>query len=190
MKQIDFYLKFVILILGVSASSIVCLAQEAFPVTCKEYNEIILTHVLTPAGPVPTAMDADGVYPYISYSETSNRPIPKTYRMISLENEFVKVVICPDLCGKVMSMIHKGSGKEVLYNPHLVRHTRILPRFYFVAGGIEVSFPISHTPTQNEAVCYKIDRTLTGFMLLVVSGRYVTACSFLLNILWEQEITF
>lgn len=31
MKQIDFYLKFVILILGVSASSIVCLAQEAFP---------------------------------------------------------------------------------------------------------------------------------------------------------------
>ena len=61
--------------------------------------------------------------------------------MISLENEFVKVVICPDLCGKVMSMIHKGSGKEVLYNPHLVRHTRILPRFYFVAGGIEVSFP-------------------------------------------------
>lgn len=112
MKQIDFYLKFVILILGVSASSIVCLAQEAFPVTCKEYNEIILTHVLTPAGPVPTAMDADGVYPYISYSETSNRPIPKTYRMISLENEFVKVVICPDLCGKVMSMIHKGSGKR------------------------------------------------------------------------------
>lgn len=39
MKQIDFYLKFVILILGVNASSIVCLAQEAFPVTCKEYNE-------------------------------------------------------------------------------------------------------------------------------------------------------
>ena len=58
MKQIDFYLKFVILMLGVSTSSIVCLAQEAFPVTCKEYNEIILTHVLTPVGPVPTAMDA------------------------------------------------------------------------------------------------------------------------------------
>lgn len=99
MKQIDFYLKFVILILGISTSSIVCLAQEVFPVTCKEYNEIILTHVLTPVGPVPTAMDADGVYPYVSYSETSNRPVPKTYRMISLENELIKVVICPDLCG-------------------------------------------------------------------------------------------
>ena len=78
MKQIDFYLKFVILILGVNASSIVCLAQEAFPVTCKEYNEIILTHVLTPAGPVPTAMDADGFLPYNFYISYYNPPFPKT----------------------------------------------------------------------------------------------------------------
>jgi hypothetical protein len=28
-----------------------------------------------------------------------------------------------------------------------------------VAGGIEVSFPISHSPTQNDAVLYRIDRT-------------------------------
>lgn len=159
MKQINFYIKFMFMMLGVSAFSVWGLAQEVLPVACKEYNEIILTHVLTPAGPVPTVMDADGVYPYVSYSETSNRPVPKTYRMVSLENEFIKVVICPDLCGKVMSMIHKSSGKEVLYNPQLVRHTRILPRFYFVAGGIEVSFPISHTPTQNEPISYEIDRT-------------------------------
>ena len=141
MKQIDFYLKFVILILGISTSSIVCLAQEVFPVTCKEYNEIILTHVLTPVGPVPTAMDADGVYPYVSYSETSNRPVPKTYRMISLENELIKVVICPDLCGKVMSMIHKGSGKEVLYNPHLVRHTRNFANVSILCGRYRGQLP-------------------------------------------------
>lgn len=61
MKQIDFYLKFVILILGVSASSIVCLAQEAFPVTCKEYNEIISDSCANSCRPVPTAMVADGV---------------------------------------------------------------------------------------------------------------------------------
>ncbi len=127
-------------------------------VVCKEYFDTILTHMLTPMGPIPTAMDADGVYPYVSYSETSNRPIPKAYRMLSLENKYIKVQISPDLCGKVISLIHKGSGKNVLYSPSVVRHTRILPRFYFVAGGIEVSFPISHSPTQNESVCYQIDR--------------------------------
>lgn len=128
-------------------------------VTSTEYDEYILTHELTPVGPVPTAFDPNGVYPYISYAETSNRPVAKKYRFVTLENEHLKVTICPDLGGKVYSMIHKPSGKEVLYVPDVIRYTRILPRFYFVAGGIEVSFPISHSPTQNEKVLYKIDKT-------------------------------
>ena len=45
-----------------------------------EYEDYILTHLLTPAGPVPTALDPNGVYPYVSYSETSNRPVLKKYR--------------------------------------------------------------------------------------------------------------
>src|SRR5205823_14038529 len=114
---------------------------------------------LTPAGPVPTAFDPDGVYPYVSYSETSHRPVLKQYRFVALENDKIKVVICPDLGGRVTSIVHKGSGKEVLYVPGVIRPTRILPRLGFVAGGMEVSFPISHSPTQNEPVRYAIDRS-------------------------------
>jgi hypothetical protein len=136
------------------------------PVISRVYNQYVLTHLLTPAGPVPTAFDPNGVYPYQSFSETSNRPVPKKYRFIELENEHMKVTICPDLGGKVFSMIHKPSGKEVLYVPDVIRYTRILPRFYFVAGGIEVSFPISHSPSQNEKVEYRIDK--------VNSRTYVT----------------
>lgn len=128
-------------------------------VSYREYNEIKLTHLLTPIGPIPTVHDPNGVYPYVSYCETSNRPILKEYKYISLENDYLKITICPDLGGKITSIILKESGKEVLYNPEFIRHTRILPRFYFVAGGIEVSFPISHTPTQNETVEYRIDET-------------------------------
>ena len=128
-------------------------------VTCKTFDKIILTHRLVPAGPVPTALDPNGVYPYLSYSETANRPEPVKYKMVSLENDFLKIIICPDLGGKVVSMTLKPSGKEVLYVPEVIRPTRILPRFYFVAGGIEVSFPISHSPTQNEMILYKIEET-------------------------------
>ena len=124
-----------------------------------EYDDYILTHLLTPAGPIPTAFDPNGVYPYMSYSETSNRPVAKKYKFIVLQNDFLKATICPELGGKVYSLIHKPSGKEVLYVPDVIRYTRILPRFYFIAGGIEVSFPISHSPTQNETVLYKIDKT-------------------------------
>lgn len=46
-------------------------------VVCEEFDQIQLTHVLTPTGPLPTALEPNGVYPYMSYSETSNRPVPK-----------------------------------------------------------------------------------------------------------------
>jgi len=128
-------------------------------VACSEAQDYVPTHELIPAGPVPTAFDRDGVYPYVSYSETSHRPVFKQYRFVALENDKIKVVICPDLGGRVTSTVHKGSGKEVLYVPDVIRPTRILPRFGFVAGGIEVSFPISHSPTQNDPVLYAIDRT-------------------------------
>ena len=128
-------------------------------VICTESENYVLTHKMVPMGPVPTAFDPNGVYPYVSFCETSNRPVPVKYKFITLENDHLKVTICPDLGGKVTSMIHKPSGKEVLYVPEVIRPTRILPRYYFVAGGIEVSFPISHSPTQNDKVLYKIDNT-------------------------------
>ena len=138
----------------------VCKAQVSVEkLSAREYDDYILRHLLTPAGQIPTAFDPNGVYPYMSYAETSNRPVLKKYRFIVLQNENVKATICPDLGGKVYSLIHKQSGKEVLYVPDVIRYTRILPRFYFIAGGIEVSFPISHSPTQNETVLYKIDKS-------------------------------
>src|SRR5258706_4335289 len=114
---------------------------------------------LTPAGPIPTAFDPDGVYPYLSFAETSDRPVLKQYGFVVLENARLRVTICPDRGGRVTSIVHKGSGKEVLYAPVVIRATRILPRFGFVAGGIEVSFPISHSPTQNDPVLWRVDRT-------------------------------
>jgi len=126
-------------------------------VICSQFEQYILTHQLTPAGPIPSVFDPDGVYPYESYCETSRRPVLKRYRFVNLRNAHISVTICPDLGGKVTSMVHVPSSKEVLYKPAVIRHTRILPRSYFVAGGIEVSFPISHSPSQNEAVDCKID---------------------------------
>ncbi|RPI01399.1 MAG: DUF5107 domain-containing protein, partial [Calditrichaeota bacterium] len=110
-------------------------------VDCTESEEYLLTHILVPAGPIPTAFDPNGVYPYVSFCETSARPVPVKYRFIILENDRMQVTICPDLGGKVFSLIHKPTGREILYVPEVIRYTRILPRFNFIAGGIEISFP-------------------------------------------------
>ena len=118
----------------------------------REFDAALLTHALTPMGPIPTVHDPNGVYPYESFAATSPRPVPKRHRFVALENDFLRVTICPDLGGKVHSLCDKRSGKEVLFVPASIHPVRILPRLAFVPGGIEVSFPISHTPVQLEAV--------------------------------------
>ena len=52
-----------------------------------------LTHELVACGPVPTALDPNGVYPYVSYCETSNRPVLARYDFIVLENDQLRVTV-------------------------------------------------------------------------------------------------
>lgn len=137
-------------------------------------TELLLTHALVPTGPIPTAHDPDGIYPYESFSETSWRPTLKKYRMVSLENDHIRVHICPDLGGRVCSIFLKTSGIETLFFPQVIRPVRILPRQAFTGGGIELSFPISHTPVQNSPVQCDVTRD---------SDRIYVACG-------EKELRF
>jgi len=139
-----------------------------------ERHDYILTHRLTSAGPIPTARDPEGVYPYESFCETNRRPEIVKYRMVVMRNDRIQATICPDLGGKVHSLILRETGVETLFVPGVVRPVRILPRHFFIGGGIEVSFPISHTPVQLETVLYKVEQT---------DGRIYVSCG-------EREVRF
>jgi len=54
-----------------------------------EEQRMLLVHPMVPWGPIPTAQDPDGVYPYESFCETSRRPVLKRYRFVILENAFM-----------------------------------------------------------------------------------------------------
>jgi len=125
---------------------------------CHETDIILLTHPLVPAGPIPTAQDPEGVYPYESVCETSRRPVLKKYHLVLLENDLLRVAICPDLGGRVYSIYLKKAKVETLFASRVIRPVRILPRHFYIGGGIEVSFPISHTPIQIVPVLYRVER--------------------------------
>ena len=113
-----------------------------------ETIEFLLTHAMIPAGPIPTVYDPDGIYPYESFCETSRRPEIRRYRMVTIENAQIRVKICPDLGGRVCSLWLKEAAIETLFFPRVIRPVRILPRQAFTGGGIELSFPISHSPVE------------------------------------------
>jgi len=121
-----------------------------------EATEFLLTHPTVSSGPIPTCYDPDGIYPYESFCETSRRSEIRPYRIITLENERLRVKICPDLGGRVCSLFLKEGAAEALFFSRVVRPVRILPRQAFIGGGIELSFPISHTPVGIVPVLFEI----------------------------------
>lgn len=125
---------------------------------CTQSLEFLLTHQLTPAGPIPTASDPDGFYPFETFCETSRRPALKKYRMVTIENGQLRVKICPDLGGRVCSIFLKEGAVETLFFDRVIRPVRILPRQSFTGGGIELSFPISHSPVQIAPVLHEVTR--------------------------------
>lgn len=83
----------------------------------REHLAVWLAHELTPAGPIPTAADPDGCYPYESYVETSTRPVLKQFVCVEIENDLLRAVICPALGGRVHSLFDKRSGRETGTTP-------------------------------------------------------------------------
>jgi hypothetical protein len=123
--------------------------------SARAFRKTFLIHPLTSAGPIPTAFDPYGYHPYPSFSATAGSPKRQSFRVVALENRFLKALICPDLGGRLHSLVHKAGQREVLYVPKTLKPARILPRMAFLPGGIEVSFPISHSPVQIEKMDWK-----------------------------------
>lgn len=137
-----------------------------------EITRLELCHTVVPAGPIPTAFDPFGVYPYESFVETAARPVLRRLRILVIENDHLAAEICPSLGGKVLSLWVKRSGirtVDTLCTPGVVRPVRILPRGAFVGGGIEVSFPISHTPSLLEEV--SSDCSVEGDIACIAVGE-------------------
>ncbi|MDH7503642.1 MAG: DUF5107 domain-containing protein [Verrucomicrobiota bacterium] len=80
----------------------------------REYLVVWSDHELTPAGPIPTAADPDGCYPYESCVETSTRPVLKEFVCVEIENDLLRTVICPALGGRVhwARSAAKGTSKS------------------------------------------------------------------------------
>ena len=54
----------------------------------------MLYHTLQPSGPIPTVQNEEGIYPYESFCETAKPPNLRTFRMVSIENRWLRVTGC------------------------------------------------------------------------------------------------
>jgi hypothetical protein len=96
---------------------------------------------------LPLLYQRDHLFPYASYDDTADASAPRAFRMITVENQFLRIEVAPELGGRVYCLYDKRIGQEIIFRNPVVKPVRILPIWAFISGGIEFNFPIAHSPT-------------------------------------------
>ncbi len=103
----------------------------------------IPTYVLGPEDPNPT-FHREGywdVYPYTMMDDIGEVARPVKYRAQVLENEYVKVIVLPQLGGHLYSAQDKSTGREIFYRNNVIKPGLIALRGAWISGGVEFNFP-------------------------------------------------
>ncbi len=100
------------------------------------------TYVLGPDSPYPTYgwTRRRGAYPYSTKLDLSAEPSPVKHRAVVLENRYLKVVVLPDMGGRVFRLYDKVAGVEALMVPPSIKFQNVSNRGAWIAGGIEFNF--------------------------------------------------
>ncbi|MEO6136241.1 MAG: DUF5107 domain-containing protein, partial [Ginsengibacter sp.] len=120
--------------------------------TVKEYQQAFTTYPFSDPNPIPSFTI---IYPYFRFDGFTDKPEKKEWKVVALENDFIKLTILPEVGGKIWSAVEKKTGKPFVYENHVVKFRDIAMRGPWTSGGIEANYgTIGHTPNCATPVDY------------------------------------
>lgn len=165
------YFIFIFLLLcGFSSKEV--LGQTA---TVRKEIQSFKTYPYSDPNPIPSIGINDKVsrfYPYYVFDGYTNKSVKKNWKVIKLENPFIKVMVLPEVGGKVMGAIEKSTAKEFVYLNHVMKFRSIGIRGPWTSGGIEHNFglDLGHAPWAAAPVDYLIKENADGSVSCIVGG--------------------
>ncbi len=159
---------------------------HAQPVHAWEGSITIPTYQLGPPDPNPpfALVNHNPVYPYAMLDDLSDERAPKSYRAIYLENEYLKIIVLPELGGHIYSVYDKNNHREMLYRNNVIKYGLVGPRGAWIAGGMEFSFPFAHTTNTVSNVESALRQNSDGS-----ATAHVGAIDWVSNMYWEIALT-
>jgi tetratricopeptide (TPR) repeat protein len=93
--------------------------------------------------PLFKVAESRGLYPYtaLDRDSLSRRPVPVKYESLTLENEYLRVILLPELGGRIWSVRDKVSNRELFYTTSVIKPTVYNQRDGWPAGNLEVYGP-------------------------------------------------
>ena len=111
------------------------------------------------------------VYPYPVIEKIEDVCREQSYHAVYLENEYIKVMILPELGGRVQMAYDKIKQRHFIYYNHVVKPALVGLTGPWISGGIEFNWPQHHRPSTFLPVDYSIEKREDGSAIVWVSER-------------------
>ncbi|MGC8642185.1 MAG: DUF5107 domain-containing protein, partial [Isosphaeraceae bacterium] len=128
--------------------------------TVKEYTRVFTTYPYADPDPVASMTR---YYPYFRFDGFSTRPVQKAWKVVELSNDYLRILILPEIGGKVWAAVEKSTGQSLIYFNHVVKFRDVGMRGPWTSGGIEANYGImGHAPSCFAPVDYVARRESDG----------------------------
>ena len=87
------------------------------------------------------------IYPYPTIEKIYDEKEDKHYQAVFLENEYLKIMILPELGGRIQRAYDKTNGYDFVYYNHVIKPALVGLLGPWISGGIEFNWPQHHRPT-------------------------------------------
>ena len=102
------------------------------------------------------------VYPYPTIEKISDEKRDKEYEAVYLENDYIKVMVLPQLGGRIQRAYDKTNGYDFVYYNHVIKPALVGLTGPWISGGIEFNWPQHHRPTTFLPVDYILSDNKDG----------------------------
>ncbi|MBK8883430.1 MAG: DUF5107 domain-containing protein [Bacteroidales bacterium] len=167
------YIIFILLLFPVSA-----FCQKA---VISEVDRSMTTYPFSDPDPVARP---GRVYPYFRFDVFTTHPVIEDWKIIELENDYIRLGIMPDMGGKVWEAYEKSEDFPFIFSGHSVKFRDVALRGAWTSDGLEFNFgDIGHATTTSTPVDYFIRTNTDGSV-----SCFIGATEWASGTTWRVEI--
>lgn len=109
------------------------------------------------------------VYPHCVIDKIGDEKVDKKYKAVFLENDYLKIMILPELGGRVQRAFDKTRNYDFVYYNHVIKPALVGLAGPWISGGIEFNWPQHHRPSTFDEVNYTYRENADGSATIIVS---------------------
>ena len=109
------------------------------------------------------------IYPHAVIDKVYDEKEDKIYKAVFLENQYLKIMILPQLGGRIQMAYDKTNDYHFVYHNRVIKPALVGLAGPWISGGIEFNWPQHHRPSTFDPVDFDIEENADGSKTVWVS---------------------